>query len=98
MTVRLSDRIGLDKIAKISTDLGIYEKFPYLISSSLGSLESSLIKITSAYATLANGGKRVDPVIIDAIYDNNGNFLFKGDKRKCLNCNISIKSDLETQQ
>ena len=35
MTVRLSDRIGLDKIAKISTDLGIYEKFPYLISSSL---------------------------------------------------------------
>ena len=96
MTVRLSDRIGLDKIAKISKDLGIYEKFPYLISSSLGSLESSLIKITSAYATLANGGKRVDPVIIDAIYDNNGNFLFKGDKRKCLNCNISIKSDLET--
>ena len=98
MTVRLSDRIGLDKIAKISTDLGIYEKFPYLISSSLGSLESSLIKITSAYATLANGGKKVDPVIIDAIYDNNGNFLFKGDKRKCLNCNISDKSDLETSK
>ena len=40
--------------------------------------------------------KRVDPVIIDAIYDNDGNFLFKGDKRKCINCNISIKSDLET--
>ena len=96
MTVRLSDRIGLDKIGKISTDLGIYEKFPYLISSSLGSLESSLIKITSAYATLANGGKKVDPVIIDSIYDNNGNYLFKGDKRKCLNCNIAIKSDFET--
>ena len=98
MTVRLSDRVGLDKIAKISTDLGIYEKFPYLISSSLGSLESSLIKITSAYATLANGGKKVDPVIVDAIYDNNGNFLFKGDKRKCLNCNISVKSDLDTSK
>ncbi len=98
MTVRLSDKIGLEKIAKISTDLGIYEKFPYLISSSLGSLESSLIKITSAYATLANGGKKVDPVLIDAIYDNNGNFLFKGDKRNCLNCNISIKSDPEISQ
>ena len=96
MTVRLSDRIGLEKIAKISKDLGIYEKFPYLISSSLGSLESSLVKITSAYASLANGGKRVDPVIIDAIYDNNGNFLFKGDERACLNCNISLKSDLDT--
>ena len=62
----------------------------------MGSLESSLIKITSAYATLANGGKKVDPVIIDAIYDNNGNFLYKGDIRNCLNCNISIKSDLES--
>ena len=98
MTVRLSDKIGLDKIAKVSKDLGIYEKFPYLISSSLGSLESSLIKITSAYATLANEGKRVDPVIIDAIYDKNGSFLFKGDQRKCLNCNISIKSDLEASK
>ena len=27
-----------------------------------------------------------------------GNFLFKGDKRKCLNCNISIKSDLDTSK
>ena len=98
MTVRLSDRIGLDKIAKISKDLGIYEKFPYLISSSLGSLESTLMKITSAYATLANGGKKVDPVIIDAIYDNNGNFLFKGDKRNCLNCNISKKSELAASE
>ncbi len=96
MTVRLSDRIGLEKIAKISTDLGIYEKFPYLISSSLGSLESSLLKITSAYATLANGGIKVDPVIIDAIYDNNGKYLYKGDKRRCLNCNIDSKIDFDT--
>ena len=98
MTVRLSDRIGLEKIAKISTDLGIYDKFPYLISSSLGSLESSLLKITSAYATLANGGIKVDPIIIDAIYDNDGNFLYRGDERKCLKCNIELKSDLDTSK
>ncbi len=96
MTVRLSDRIGLDKIAKISTDLGIYDNFPYVISSSLGSLESSLLKITSAYATLANNGIKVDPVIIDAIYDNNGKYLFKGDKRKCIKCKIDLKAEVDT--
>ena len=94
MTVRLSDRLGLEKIAKISTELGVYEKFPYLISSSLGSLESSLLKITAAYSTMANGGKRVSPVIIDVIYDNDGNFLYKGDSRKCINC--LIDSDIES--
>ncbi len=95
MTVRLSDSLGLEKIAKISQDLGIYDKFPYLISSSLGSLESSLIKITSAYATLANGGIKVSPIIIDAIYDNNGKFLYKGDTRKCENCSLDSANELD---
>lgn len=96
MTVRLSDRLGLEKIAKISKELGVYKKFPYLISSSLGSLESTLIKITSAYASLANGGKKVSPVIIDAIYDNDGNFLYKGDSRKCINCNLNLENEMDT--
>ncbi len=96
MTVRLSDQLGLEKIAKISTDLGIYEKFPFLISSSLGSLESSLVKITSAYASIANGGKKVSPVIIDAIYDNDGLLLYKGDLRKCVNCKIDSSIEIDT--
>ena len=86
MTIRLSDELGLDKIAKLSKDLGIYDKFPFLISSSLGSLESSLIKITAAYASIANGGYKVDPVLVDAIYDNDGNFMYKRDLRKCVKC------------
>ena len=45
MTVRLSDQLGLDKISKVSLELGVYEKFPNLISSSLGSLESTLQKL-----------------------------------------------------
>ena len=96
MTVRLSDRLGLDKIAKISKDLGIYNEFPFLISSSLGSLESSLLKITSAYATIANAGKKVSPVIIDVIYDNNGKFLYKGDSRKCYKCEIKPTTEFDT--
>ena len=96
MTVRLSDQIGLDTIANLSKNLGIYEKFPPLISSSLGSLESSLIKITSAYATLANGGVKVSPIIIDAIYNNEGKFLYKGDKRKCVYCSLDYSTDIDT--
>ena len=59
MTVRLSDQLGLEKISNFSKKLGVYDKFPKLISSSLGSLESTLQKITAAYATIANGGYRV---------------------------------------
>ena len=89
MTIRLSDQIGLDKVSKISKKLGIYEDFPLLISSSLGSLESSLIKITAGYASIANGGYRVEPRMIDVIYDKEGKIIFNGDQRKCLKCNIN---------
>ena len=69
MTIRLSDQVGLNKVSEISKKLGIYDKFPLLISSSLGSLESSLIKITAGYASIANGGYKVEPRMIDVIYD-----------------------------
>jgi len=90
MTIRLSDQIGLDKVSKITKKLGIYENFPLLISSSLGSLESSLIKITAGYASIANGGYRVEPRMIDVIYDKEGKIIFNGDQRKCLKCNINV--------
>ena len=86
MTVRLSDQLGLDKISKVSLKLGVYEKFPNLISSSLGSLESTLQKITAAYATIANGGYKVEANLIDVIYDSNGEVLYKADQRQCLDC------------
>ena len=86
MTIRLTDQIGLEKVADLSTKLNIYNDFPFLISSSLGSLESSLIKITSAYSSIANGGFRFKPRLIDVIYDNAGKIIYKGDKRNCINC------------
>ena len=64
MTIRLADQLGLEKISDISKDLGIYEKFPLLISSSLGSLENTLLKITSAYASIANGGIKIEPRLL----------------------------------
>ena len=41
-----------------------------------------------------NGGKKVSPLISDAIYDNDGIFLFKGDSRSCVDCNLSLEKGL----
>ena len=78
----------MDKVSRISKKLGIYDNFPLLISSSLGSLESSLLKITAGYASIVNGGYKVEPRMIDVIYDKSGKIIFNGDKRKCIKCNI----------
>ena len=72
MTVRISENIGLKKILKLSQDLNIYDDIPELLSVSLGSAETTLLNITSAYASFANGGKKIKPSLIDRIQDRRG--------------------------
>jgi len=86
MTVRIAKTLGLDKILKISNRLEIYEDIPELLSVSLGAAETSLINLTSAYASFVNGGKRVKPVLISRIQDRRGKTIFKLDNKKCFGC------------
>ena len=58
MTVRIAQKLGFEKISKISKDLGVYDNVPELLSVSLGSNETTLLKITNAYCTFVNGGKK----------------------------------------
>jgi len=48
--------------------------------------ETTLLKLTSAYSVFVNGGKLVDPILIDRIQDSEGKTVFNNDKRKCINC------------
>ncbi len=86
MTVRVAQEIGIDKIISFSKKLKIYENPQELMSIALGSEETTLLKITTAYCSFVNGGKLVDPILIDRIQDSKGNTIFKNKKRVCDNC------------
>ena len=86
MTVRIAQKLGLEKIIKFSKELKIYENPEELLSISLGSAETTLLKLTSAYSVFVNGGKLVDPIMIDRIQDSEGNTIYNNDKKKCVNC------------
>ena len=94
MTVRIAQRLGIDKIVKFSEDLGIYENPSELLSISLGSTETTLIKLTSAYSAFVNGGKLVKPILIDRVQDSEGNTILNNENRTCIDCNqISFTSE-----
>ncbi len=86
MTVRIAQSLGLEKIIDFSKKLKIYENPEELLSISLGSAETTLLQLTSAYSAFVNGGKLVNPIIIDRIQDSEGNTIYNNDKRKCINC------------
>ncbi len=86
MTVRIAQSLGVDKVASFSKKLNIYDDPKELLSISLGSAETTLLNLTSAYSSFVNGGKLVKPIIIDRIQDSEGNTIINNENRKCINC------------
>ncbi len=94
MTVRIAQNLGIEKLVNFSKKLGIYQNPDELLSISLGSTETTLLKLTSAYSTFVNGGKLVEPILVDRIQDSEGNTIVNNDKRSCVNCDqISFLSN-----
>ena len=86
MTVRIAQDLGLKKIVNFSKLLAIYDNPNELLSISLGSAETTLLKLTSAYSSFVNGGKLIKPIMIDRIQDSEGNTILNNEKRTCVNC------------
>lgn len=86
MTVRLAQHIGMDKVADYAKRVNIVDNMPEYLSMSLGAAETTLMRLTTAYAMLVNGGKKVTPSLIDRVQDRRGNTIFRHDVRPCSTC------------
>jgi penicillin-binding protein 1A len=86
MTVRLAQTVGMDKVAAYAERFGVVDKLPESLSMALGSAETTLLRLTTAYAMLVNGGKQITPTLVDRIQDRHGVAIFRHDKRPCPNC------------
>jgi penicillin-binding protein 1A len=89
MTVRLADELGMTKIADLAQRLGIYDQMPRHLANSLGSAETTLLRMTTAYSIFANGGKKVEATLIDRIQDRRGRTIWRHDKRDCASCQVA---------
>lgn len=98
MTVRLAQTIGMPRVAEYAKRFGIVDNLPETLSMSLGASETTLQRITSAYAMLVNGGKRVEPAVIDRIQDRHGKTVFRHDRRGCPNCRVNTWNSQDTPQ
>lgn len=86
MTVRLAKAIGIDKVVEYAKKFGISEDIPNQMSIALGSGETTVLKLATAYGMLVNGGKKISPVLIDRIQDRNGTTVYNSDSRPCKKC------------
>ncbi|MFD1623861.1 penicillin-binding protein 1A [Azospirillum griseum] len=86
MTVRLAQHIGMDKVKALVEKFGVVDNLHPYLPMALGAGETTVLRMSTAYAMLANGGKRVTPTFIDRIQDRNGKTIFRHDGRPCATC------------
>jgi penicillin-binding protein 1A len=90
MTVRAASTIGMPKITDTARKLGVGDYGNYL-AFSLGAGETTVLRLTNAYAVLANGGRSVKPTSIDYVEDRYGKIIYRTDNRCAVmgNCNAA---------
>ncbi len=88
MTIRIAQYLGMDQIAELAERTNIMLNMPSVLSMALGAGETSLFKLTTAYASFVNGGKKVEGTLIDRIQDRRGKNIFINDHVVCNNCSM----------
>jgi len=76
VAVRLIDRVGVDRVVRTAERLGITTDLDRHPSLALGTSEVTLLDLTGAYATFANGGDGVMPHGIRTIRTRQGKVLY----------------------
>ena len=90
MTVRLAQEVGMDLVGEYAERFGIYDDMARYLPMALGSGETTVLRLVSAYSVLANGGRSMEPSLIDRIQDRYGRTVLRHDQRGCENCNVEV--------
>ena len=86
MTVRLANEMGMRPIMKLSQRFGIYDRPQPELAWALGAGETTLMRLATAYSAMINGGKAVEPRILDRVQDGNGVTVFNAFDIDCAEC------------
>ncbi|NNE58754.1 MAG: penicillin-binding protein 1A [Hellea sp.] len=80
MTVRLANDISMADIMAYGRRFNIYDDPRPELGWVLGAGETTMLRLATAYSMLVNGGKNIDPFILDRVQDGKGKTIFiKGD-------------------
>jgi penicillin-binding protein 1A len=93
MTVRLAQGVGMKRIRDLAIRMGVVRDMAPVLSMSLGAGETTPFKLTAAYASFVNGGRKIEPHLIELVEDREGKTLLRADRRDCPRCDSGFTGD-----
>lgn len=93
MTVRLAQGVGMRKISDLAVRMGVVDRMEPVLAMSLGAGETTPFRLTAAYAAFVNGGRRIEPHLIELVQDREGKVIYRADRRECPRCVAGFNGD-----
>ena len=86
IAVKLGQEVGIDNVIQTAHDMGITSKLENAPALALGSNDVTLFEMVNAYASVANDGMHVSPVLVTKIVDADGRTVYeaKHEERRAL--------------
>jgi penicillin-binding protein 1A len=84
VTIRLAERMGMAAVAKTAEAFGMVDHLPQVLPASLGAVDTTVMREAGAYASLADGGRRVEPSVIDSVQDPEGHVVWRPSGLSCV--------------
>ena len=79
-------KTGMKCVTEIARRFGIVDDMKPQLAMVLGAAESTLLRMTRAYAIIANGGKNINATLLDRVQDRNGKTLLADLSAQCEGC------------
>ncbi|CAN5752050.1 penicillin-binding protein 1A [soil metagenome] len=90
MTGRMAQQVGMKKVVDVAKEFGVTDQMGAYLPMALGAGETTLLRMTMAYAMLANGALEITPSLVDRVQDRNGKTVYRHEPRACTGCGEQI--------
>lgn len=100
VSIRLLQELGIRKAIRYLERFNFNDRaLPKDLSLALGSYAMTPLQLATAYASIANGGFKMSPYLVDEIIDRNGNVVFKSPRvAACSNCGNTTSSTKKSSE
>jgi penicillin-binding protein 1A len=86
MTVRIAQQVGMHRIVATARAFGVVDHMDPVLAMALGAGETTPFRMTGAYASFVNGGRKVIPHLVEEVENRGGDLIYRADHRDCPDC------------
>jgi len=86
VTLHVAQHVGMKAVADTAIAFHVVDHMPRVLPAALGAVETTVLRLAGAYASLAEGGREVLPTLIDSVQDRYGRVIWRPSGLRCENC------------